>query len=142
MITAKTGDKVTVHYTGKLQDGSIFDSTIGEDPLEFTLGDGQLIDGFEAGVIGMSVGEKKTVTLEPEQAHGEKQEEMLMEVPLADLPTDLELKVGDELEITDEDDEPLFVIVTALTEDTVTLDCASPLSGETLIFDLELVAIQ
>jgi peptidylprolyl isomerase len=141
MTQAKNGDKVSVHYTGKLVDGSIFDTTEGEDPLVFTLGDGELIDGFEEGVLGMSVGEKKTVTLAPEKAYGEKQEEMLMEVPLSEMPADLDLQVGDELEITDEDDEPMLVVVSELTEDSVTLDCASPLAGETLIFDLELVAI-
>jgi len=142
MAQAKNGDKVSVHYTGKLVDGSIFDTTEGEEPLEFILGDGELIDGFEEGVLGMKIGEKKTVTLPPEKAYGEKQEEMLIEVPFSDMPADLELQIGDELEVTDEDDEPMLVIVSDVTADTVTLDCTSPLAGQTLIFDLELTAIQ
>lgn len=141
MAQAKNGDKVTVHYTGKLTDGSIFDSSMGEEPLIFTLGQDEVIDGFEEGVLGMTVGEKKTVNLAPEKAYGDRYEEMILEVPLSDMPAELELEVGDELEITDEDDEPMLVIVSALTESTVTLDGNAPLAGETLIFDLELVAI-
>jgi peptidylprolyl isomerase len=141
MAQAKNGDKVTVHYTGKLTDGSIFDSSMGEEPLVFTLGQEEVIDGFEEGVLGMSVGEKKTVSLEPEKAYGDRYEEMVLEVPLSDMPADLELEVGDELEITDDEDEPMLVIVSALTDTTVTLDGNAPLAGETLVFDLELVAI-
>lgn len=141
MAQAKNGDKVTVHYTGKLTDGSIFDSSMGEEPLVFTLGQDEVIDGFEEGVLGMTVGEKKTVSLAPEKAYGDRYEEMILEVPLSDMPAELELEVGDELEITDEDDEPMLVIVSALTDSTVTLDGNAPLAGETLIFDLELVAI-
>ena len=141
MAQAKNGDKVTVHYTGKLTDGSIFDSSMGEEPLVFTLGQDEVIDGFEEGVLGMTVGEKKTVSLAPEKAYGDRYEEMILEVPLSDMPAELELEVGDELEITDEDDEPMLVIVSALTDSTVTLDGNAPLAGETLVFDLELVAI-
>lgn len=141
MIQAKRGDKVAVHYTGRLSDGSIFDSSIGEDPLEFTLGDSDLIDGFEEGVLGMSVGEKKTVIIEPDKAYGEPHDDMVLEVPLSEMPDDLELNVGDELELTNEDDEPMIVIVSQLTDEFVTLDGNAPLAGETLTFDLELVKI-
>ena len=141
MIQAKIGDKVAVHYTGRLADGSIFDSSTGEDPLVFTLGDGDLIDGFEEGVLGMSVGEKKTVIIAPDKAYGEPHDDMVLEVPLSEMPDDLELNVGDELELTNEDDEPMIVVVSQLTDEFVTLDGNAPLAGETLTFDLELVTI-
>jgi peptidylprolyl isomerase len=141
MIQAKIGDKVAVHYTGRLADGSIFDSSIGEDPLVFTLGDGDLIDGFEESVLGMSVGEKKTVTITPDKAYGEPHDDMVLEVPLSEMPDDLELNIGDELELTSEDDEPMVVIVSQLTDEFVTLDGNAPLAGETLTFELELLTI-
>lgn len=141
MIQAKYGDKVTVHYTGKLVNGSVFDSTVDEDPLVFTLGEGDIIEGFEEGVLNMVVGEKKTIILPPEKAYGERDEEMKMTVPLADMPSDLDLAVGDELEVTDENDDLMLVIVAELNEESVTLDGNPPLAGETLIFDLELVSI-
>jgi peptidylprolyl isomerase len=141
MTLAKNGDTVTVHYTGTLADGSIFDSTAGEEPMVFTLGDGELIEGFEEAILNMSVGEKKTVTLAPEKAYGERDEEMVIEVPRTEMPADLDLEVGDELEVTDEDDEPMLVTVSQLSEETVTLDGNPPLAGETLTFEIELVAI-
>ncbi|HBG20858.1 MAG TPA: peptidylprolyl isomerase [Desulfobulbaceae bacterium] len=141
MTQAKNGDKVSVHYTGTLADGSIFDSTAGEEPMEFVLGEGELIEGFEEGVLNMSVGEKKIIVLAPDKAYGDRDEEMVIEVPLAEMPADLELEVGDELEVTDEDDEPMLVTVSQLSEDSVTLDGNPPLAGETLTFELELVAI-
>ena len=141
MTQAKNGDKVTVHYTGKLADGSIFDTSVGEEPLVFTLGEGELIEGFEEGILNMSVGEKKTVTIAPEKAYGEPQEDMVLEIPLAEMPPDLELEVGDELELTNEDDEPMIVTVSQLTDDYVTLDANPPLAGETLTFELELLTI-
>jgi peptidylprolyl isomerase len=141
MTQAKNGDQVSVHYTGKLVDGSIFDSSIGEEPLVFTLGDEEVIEGFEEGVLGMSVGEKKTVVLAPEKAYGQRDDEMLIVVPIAEMPIDFEIEVGDELEIMDEEDEPFLVVVSQLSEDSVTLDGNPPLAGETLTFELELVAI-
>jgi peptidylprolyl isomerase len=141
MAQAKNGDQVSVHYTGKLVDGSIFDSSIGEEPLVFTLGDEEVIEGFEEGVLGMSVGEKKTVVLAPEKAYGQRDDEMLIVVPIAEMPIDFEIEVGDELEIMDEEDEPFLVVVSQLSEDSVTLDGNPPLAGETLTFELELVAI-
>lgn len=141
MTKAKTGDKVVIHYTGKLADGSIFDSTEGEDPLEFTIGEVDFIDGFIEGILEMSAGEKKTVTLTPEKAYGERSDEMIITLPLAEIPEDMDLKVGDELELTGDDEEPFLVIVSELGEESVTLDSNPPLAGETLIFDLELVSI-
>jgi peptidylprolyl isomerase len=141
MTKAKLGDKVSVHYTGTLADGSIFDSTVGEEPMVFTLGEDELIEGFEEGILNMSVGEKKTVILAPEKAYGERDEEMLIEVPLVEMPPDFEFAVGDELELTDEDDEPMVVTVYQINDDSVILDGNPPLAGETLTFELELVAI-
>jgi peptidylprolyl isomerase len=141
MAQAKNGDQVSVHYTGKLVDGSIFDSSIGEEPLVFTLGDEEVIEGFEESILGMTVGEKKTVVLAPEKAYGQRDDEMLIVVPIAEMPTDFEIEVGDELEIMDEEDEPFLVVVSQLSEDSVTLDGNPPLAGETLTFELELVAI-
>ena len=141
MTKAKHGDKVSVHYTGKLADGSIFDSTAGEEPMVFTLGEDELIEGFEEGILDMSVGEKKTVILAPDRAYGERDEDMLIEVPLTEMPADFEFAVGDELELTDEDDEPMVVTVYQINDDSVILDGNPPLAGETLTFDLELVAI-
>ncbi|MGB3209484.1 MAG: FKBP-type peptidyl-prolyl cis-trans isomerase [Desulforhopalus sp.] len=141
MTHAKLGDKATVHYTGRLADGSIFDSSVGEEPLIFTLGDGELIEGFEEGVLSMAVGEKKTIVIPPGKAYGEIYDDMFLEVPLSEMPADLELKIGDELELTNEDDEPMVVTVSHLGDDSVTLDGNAPLAGETLTFDLELIAL-
>lgn len=141
MTKAKIGDKVAVHYTGKLVDGSIFDSTEGEEPLEFTIGEIDFIDGFIDGILEMSAGEKKTITLAPEQAYGERSDEMIIELPLEEIPADMDLDVGDELELTGDDEEPFLVIVSEIGEKSVTLDSNPPLAGETLVFDLELVSI-
>ena len=141
MTKAKTGDKVSVHYTGKLADGSIFDSTAGEEPLVFTLGEVEFIDGFIEGIMGMSAGEKKTVTLKPEQAYGQREEELVIEIPISEVPENIKIEVGDELELTDEEDETMLVTVSEISEASVTLDGNPPLAGETLTFDLELVAI-
>ncbi len=141
MTQAKNGAKVSVHYTGKLDDGNIFDSSVGEEPLVFTLGEGELIEGFEEAVLSMSIGEKKTVIIAPEKAYGEPHDDMLLEVPLSEMPADLELEVGDELELTNEEDEPMLVIVSQLNDNFVILDGNPPLAGETLTFEIELLTI-
>ncbi len=141
MTQIQNGDKVSVHYIGKLADGSIFDSTVGEDPFVFTLGEDDIIDGFVNAIQTMSVGDKKTVTLGIEEAYGEWHEYMVIEVPRSEMPADLELAVGDELEVEDEEEEPMLVMVSEMTDATVTLDGNPPLAGEALTFELELVAI-
>ena len=141
MTQIQNGDKVSVHYIGKLADGSIFDSTVGEDPFVFTLGEDDIIDGFVNAIQTMSVGDKKTVTLGIEEAYGEWHEDMVIEVPRSEMPADLELAVGDELEVEDEEEEPMLVMVSEMTDATVTLDGNPPLAGEALTFELELVAI-
>lgn len=142
MSTAKSGDKVTVHYTGKLADGTIFDSTVGEEPLVFTLGEEDFIDGFVQGVMDMAVGEKKTVTVGPELAYGEREDDCVIEIPRSEIPDEMDLEVGDELELTgEEEDETMLVSVVKFTDESIILDGNPPLAGETLTFDLELVAI-
>lgn len=141
MTQLNNGDKVSVHYTGKLNDGTVFDSTEGEEPFVFTLGEDDLIDGFVSAIKSMIVGEKKTVTIGVEDAYGLWHEDMVIEVPRSEMPADLELAVGDELEVTDEEEEPMLVMISEMTDETVTLDGNPPLAGQDLIFDLELVAI-
>ncbi|WP_419175049.1 FKBP-type peptidyl-prolyl cis-trans isomerase [Desulfosediminicola sp.] len=141
MSQPKSGDTVTVHYTGKFDDGTIFDSSYDGDPIVFTIGDNDLIEGFEEGVLDMQVGDKKTVILPPEKAYGERTDELVIEFPINEMPEDLELTVGDELELTDEDDHAILVVVTELKEDSVVVDGNAPLAGQTLTFDLELVTI-
>lgn len=141
MSQLNIGDTVSVHYTGKLIDGTVFDSTHGEEPLTFTLGDDDLIDGFVSAIMSMEVGEKKTVTIGTEEAYGAWHEDLVIDVPRSEMPEGLELTVGDELEVTDEEEEPMLVIISALTEDSVTLDGNPPLAGQDLVFDLELVGV-
>lgn len=141
MSRPQRGDQVSVHYTGKLADGSIFDTSVGEEPLVFTIGENDIIDGFEEGILGMCVGEKKIVRVEPEKAYGYPHEDRIIEIPLSEMPEGFEFTVGDELELTGEDEEPKLVIVTELKENSVILDGNPPLAGETLTFEIELLAI-
>lgn len=141
MAQVKQGDTVKVHYTGTLADGSVFDSSAGREPLQFTVGGGQVIPGFDAAVNGMSVGDKKTVTIPCQQAYGEMQNELVMTVPLEQVPPDLKLEVGMMLEVGGPQGELLRVRVIELTETSVILDANPPLAGKDLTFALELVAI-
>ena len=141
MVAAKNGDKVKVHYKGTLTDGEIFDSSEGHPPLEFVIGSGQVIVGFDEAVTGMQVGEKKSVLIPMDKAYGQKQPEMVMVVPTAQVPPDLKLEEGMMLEMGGTGGEILKVKVVELTEKDVTLDANPPLAGEDLHFDLELVEI-
>jgi peptidylprolyl isomerase len=149
MAQAKTGDKVKVHYTGRLAGGEVFDSSeCREDdcgcesgPLEFTIGEGNVIPGFEQGVIGMSPGDTRTVVIPADQAYGERVEEMVAVVNRKDIPADLVLEVGNQLEVTQEDGNVFPVVITEVAESTVTLDANHPLAGRELTFDLRLVEI-
>jgi len=140
MRKIQTGDTVKVHYTGKLEDGSIFDTSLteGREPIEVTLGQGQLIPGFEAGLIDMSEGEKKTVEIESADAYGEPRAEMINEVPKANVPEGVQ--AGEMLQGMGPQG-PVNVKVVSVTEDTVTLDANHPLAGKKLIFDLQIVSI-
>jgi FKBP-type peptidyl-prolyl cis-trans isomerase 2 len=141
MQQVKYGDKVKVHYTGKLTNGEQFDSSTGRAPLEFTVGGGQMIPGFDNAMHGMSVGEKKTVNLSPREAYGEKNEEALIEFPKNNVPPDMQLSIGMELELRSEDGQPFPVTVTEIKEDVIVLDANHSLAGKELIFDIELVEI-
>ena len=141
MQQVKSGDTVRVHYHGKLTDGTTFDSSEGREPLEFEVGSGMVIAGFDSGVTGMVVGEKKTVNIPVEEAYGEKQEEMFMEFPMDRFPDDMKPEVGMQLNMSSADWQNFPVIVREVLEDKVVLDANHPLAGEELVFDLELVEI-
>jgi peptidylprolyl isomerase len=141
MDTAKKGDIVKVHYKGKLTSGEQFDSSEGRSPLEFTVGAGQMIAGFDEAIPGMNVGEKKTITISPENAYGEKNEDAIIEFPKANIPADMKLEPGMKLQLRNEAGRPVPVVVTEVKDDVVILDANHELAGKELIFDIELVDI-
>ena len=140
MEKIKNGDNVSVHYTGKLEDGSVFDTSLaeGREPLTVTLGQGQLIPGFENGLIDMTAGEMKTIEIEPENAYGDIKPQMMSEIPLSQVPEGV--KAGDMLQGQNQFG-PVNVVVTEVKESTVVLDMNHPLAGKKLIFDLEVVSV-
>ena len=139
MTEVKTGDKVKVHYTGKLEDGTQFDSSVGSDPLEFTIGAGQLIAGFDNGVVGMTIGEKKTLTIAAADAYGERNEELIVDINKTQLPPDIEPQIGLMLQSRQPDGNLINLMIIEVNESSVKVDANPPLAGETLIFDIELV---
>ncbi len=141
MTKAKKGDKVKVHYTGKLTSGDEFDSSAGRSPLEFTVGAGQMIPGFDAAIPGMNIGEKKTITIAPEDAYGEKKEEAIIEFPKSNIPADMKLEPGMKLQLRNEEGHPFPVVVADIKDEVVVLDANHELAGKELIFDIELVEI-
>ncbi|MES9993437.1 MAG: peptidylprolyl isomerase [Candidatus Thiodiazotropha sp.] len=141
MRQAKQGDTVRIHYTGTLDDGTQFDSSIEREPIEFTLGDNRVIPGFESGVEGMQVGEQKRIHIPADEAYGDHNQALVEEVPLEHFPDDLNLKVGMNLQASSPNGEQFNVVVTALTDKLATIDGNHPLAGEALNFDLELVEI-
>jgi peptidylprolyl isomerase len=141
MSQAQSGDTVRIHYTGKLNDGTQFDSSAGRDPLEFALGSGQVIPGFDNAVEGMAVGDTKSVAIQPTEAYGERHEQLVQDVPKSALPDDMNPAVGMQLQGQDPQGQMTRFVVTAVTAETITLDANHPLAGQTLNFDLELVAI-
>jgi peptidylprolyl isomerase len=141
MAQAKSGDTVKVHYTGKLDDGTEFDSSVEDSPLEFTLGEGELIPGFEEAVIGMSPGESKTVRIASAQAYGPHQEEMVLVVEHDQFPPHITPHLGQQLELRHPDGQAVSVTVTEVSPIGITLDANHPLAGQDLIFDIELVDI-
>ncbi|MCW9042406.1 MAG: peptidylprolyl isomerase [Pseudopelagicola sp.] len=141
MTAAKSGDTVRIHYTGTLSDGSVFDSSEGRDPLEFTLGSGQVIPGFDTGVTGMTVGETKTIEIASDDAYGPVQEEARQDVPRAQIPAEIPLEVGIQLQMQSPTGQVVPVTVVEITEEAVTLDANHPLAGKDLTFALELVSI-
>ena len=141
MSKAKSGDKVRIHYTGKLDDGTMFDSSEGRDPLEFDLGGGGVIPGFDTAVDGMTVGEKKSVKIESGEAYGPRHEELIQDVPKGDLPDDMDLSVGLQLQAQNPEGQVMRFTITEVTDDTITVDGNHPLAGQALNFDIELVEI-
>jgi FKBP-type peptidyl-prolyl cis-trans isomerase 2 len=142
MQQVKSGDTVRVHYHGKLTDGTTFDSSEGREPLEFEVGSGNVIAGFDSGVTGMQVGEKKTVNIPVDEAYGQIQDDLLMEFPLDRFPSDMKPEVGMQLNMSNGAGQNFPVVIREVREDSVVLDANHPLAGEDLTFDLELVEIK
>ena len=142
MTQAQSGDRVKVYYTGRLADGTIFDTSRQRDPLEFTLGGGDILPGVEQAVVGMIAGEAKTIAIPAAHAYGLHQPERVLEIERHHLPRDLHPEVGQHLHLQRQDGGTLEVVVTALTEGHITLDANHPLAGHDLSFDLQLVEIQ
>lgn len=141
MAQAKAGDKVKIHYEGRLDDGTVFDSSDGSEPLEFTLGASQVIPGFEEAITGMSVGEKKTVTISASKAYGQRNEALVKSIDRSNFAPGIELKVGLMMRLTMDNNESIIVQITGLNDKEVTLDANHPLAGKDLTFDITLVEI-
>jgi peptidylprolyl isomerase len=143
MAIAKAGDNVSVHYTGRLTNGQVFDSSEGRTPLEFTLGSGMVIPGFDNGITGMSLGEKKTVHISVEDAYGPADDNLILTFERNQLPADIPFEVGMQLNMhQDGNHQVVPVIVTHVTEEQITVDANHSLAGHELIFDIELVEIR
>jgi peptidylprolyl isomerase len=140
MEQAKSGDTVRIHYKGTLEDGTVFDSSQGREPLEFTLGTGQVIPGFEQAVQGMTPGDKKAVTIPSEEAYGPRRDEQVMTVNRGDFPPHIEPEVGQQLQLQ-QGDQSMVVRVAEVSDSQVKLDANHPLAGQDLTFELELVEI-
>jgi peptidylprolyl isomerase len=141
MQQVKSGDKVKVHYHGRLNSGQTFDNSEGREPLEFEVGGGMVIKGFDEGVKGMAVGDKKTINIPFDQAYGPRNPDMIIEMPKERFPKDMELEVGMPLGMSDGQGQQFEVVIAEIKEDIVILDANHPLAGQDLIFDLELVEI-
>lgn len=141
MAKAASGNTVKVHYTGKLEDGTVFDTSVKRDPLEFTIGKGQIIPGFEQAVVGMEAGDRKTETIPPDKAYGPQRPELMLNVERKEIPANIPLEVGLRMEVTQSNGQAFPVTVAKIADDLVTLDANHPLAGKTLIFEIELVSV-
>jgi peptidylprolyl isomerase len=141
MSQVKSGDTVSVHYTGRFEDDSVFDSSDGREPLRFKVGEKQVIPGFESGVIGMKVGDRKEVRIEAEDGYGQHHDHLVLKVEKEHLPADLEIEEGMQLQMSQPEGGQVIVTVTGIGEKNVTLDANHPMAGKNLIFDIELVEI-
>ncbi|THD73001.1 peptidylprolyl isomerase [Thalassobius vesicularis] len=141
MTQVKPGDKVRLHYTGTLEDGSQFDSSAGRDPLEFTVGSGQIIPGLDREIPGMVVGDKKTVVIAPADAYGESHPDAIQAIPRSNVPAEIPLELGLQLQMQSPSGQIVPVTVVGITEEEVTLDANHPLAGKALTFAIELVSI-
>ena len=142
MAEASSGDTVKVHYKGTLQDGTVFDDSHGDEPIEFTIGDEELIPGFEDAVIGMTPEESKEVTIESDDAYGDRREDLVATIDRDELPDDMDIEEGQHLRMEGQDGQTMIVRVVDLEEDTVTLDGNHPLAGKDLTFNIELLEIE
>jgi peptidylprolyl isomerase len=141
MKQAKSGDSVKIHYTGKLNDGTVFADSKKGEPLEFTLGAGQIIPGVDEAVQGMEPGQSKTVTIPPEKAYGPRQEGLTKDIPKDDLPEGMQPQVGQSLKVDRPNGEPMIVSITAVSDSNITVDANHPLAGKDLDFKLELLEV-
>lgn len=141
MAKVKAGDVVNVHYHGKLTDGTTFDSSEGREPLKFTVGQGQVIPGFDNALIDMEIGEKKTVNIPVDQAYGPAHDENIVEFPKTEFPADMEIAVGMQLQLQNNEGHVIPVTVIEVKEESVMLDANFPLAGKDLVFDIELVSV-
>ncbi len=141
MSAAKSGDTVKIHYTGTLDDGTQFDSSAGREPLEFLLGGGQVIPGFDAAVEGMGVGESKNIRIEAASAYGERHDELVQAVPRDALPAEITPEVGMALQSQSPEGQIMNLVIVEVSEETITVDGNHPLAGQALTFDIELVSI-
>lgn len=141
MSVAEKGNGVAVHYTGKLKNGNVFDSSEGKDPLKFNIGGGRVIPGFETAVVGMEEGEKKTIEISMNDAYGPRRDDMVAEFKREQFPEDMELKPGMVFQLNNPDGQTLPVVITEVKDESVLVDGNHPLAGQDLIFDLELVSV-
>lgn len=141
MSTVKQGDKIKVHYTGKMEDGSIFDSSENREPLEFTVGSGMLIKGFDDGVVGMNTGETKTINIPAEEAYGAYNEEMVFDFDRSMAPQGAEPEIGEHVQLEGPNGEQMMATIIGKTEAAFIMDCNHPLAGKNLIFEIKLVEI-
>jgi peptidylprolyl isomerase len=141
MAQAKDGDRVAVHYEGKLEDGTVFDRSDPSEPLEFTIGECEVIPGLERAVLGMNTGETKTVVIDAEEAYGTYDQDLVMKFDLSIVPPDMLVEPGQILRLRKEDGEEIPVSVIAITDESVTLDGNHPLAGQDLTFDIELIEV-
>jgi len=141
MPEVKNGDTIKINYRGTLDDGTVFDSSEGREPLQFEVGSGMVIPGFDKGVLGMTVGQKKTINIPVDEAYGPVQDEMFMEFPIDRFPEDMKPEVGMSLNMSNGSGQAIPVVIAEVLEEVVVLDANHPLAGEDLTFDLELVEI-
>lgn len=137
----REGDRVQVHYTGKLQSGEVFDSSQGREPLDLTIGEGKIIPGFEQALLGMQTGDKKSFDLTPDQAFGERKDELVHVIQKEQIPSDIKLEVGMQLALEGQQKEPIPAQVVDISESTVTLDTNHPLAGKDINFEVDVVEI-
>jgi FKBP-type peptidyl-prolyl cis-trans isomerase SlpA len=141
MTKVKNNDKVKVHYTGTLEDGQVFDSSLQREPLEFTMGAGQMIPGFEKGILDMELNEKKTINIPSTEAYGEPNDDLTQEVPMQHLPADIKPEVGMNLVSQTPDGQQMQFVVTKVNDDSIVVDGNHPLAGKDLTFEIEVVGI-